>query len=87
MATLMDGWNDFEKRMYFYAYKRVHLSTDDIAEWRRLLPAAMEMQYIMIDNGSLPMILTLEKCRELSSKFHRDIVQDSVSDSHAGNCQ
>jgi hypothetical protein len=65
----MDGWNDFEKRMYFYAYKRVTLSKDEIAEWRSLLPDAMEMQYVLIDAGSLPMTLTLERCRELSSKF------------------
>jgi hypothetical protein len=87
MAMIMDGWNDFEKRMYFYAYKRVHLSNVDIEEWRRLLPAAMEMQYIMIDNGCLPTTLTLEKCRELSSKFHEVKNHDSGSDLRAGTGQ
>jgi len=61
-----------EKRMSFYAGLldrdgRLKLTDEEVEEWRRDLPKAIEAQYAAIDRGCLPIAMTLENVRRLKT--------------------
>ena len=60
-----------EQRMAFYAKLlkdgRLTLNDAEAAEWRRDLPAAIRAQHLMLDNGELPVAMTLANVRRLKT--------------------
>ena len=62
--------NSTEKRLGFYANLvqngKLKLSDEEAEEWRSLLPLAIEAQYFLLDNGELPVQMTLNNVRRLA---------------------
>ena len=60
-----------EQRMAFYAgilkKGQLTLNQEDAEEWRRDLPAAIRAQHLLLDNGELPVAMTLANVRRLKT--------------------
>ena len=63
--------NMLELRMAFYAKildgNKLILNEKEAREWRRDLPKAIEAQYAAIDQGCLPIAMTLANVRRLKT--------------------
>lgn len=60
-----------EQRMAFYAKilksGRLTLNDEEAKEWRRDLPAAIRAQHLLLDNGELPVAMSLANVRRLKT--------------------
>ena len=60
-----------ETRMAFYAKiiqgGKLMLNEEDAKEWRRDLPAAIRAQHLLLDNGELPVVMSLANVRRLKT--------------------
>ena len=59
-----------EKRLAFYAKildkDGLKLEAAEAAEWRKLLPLAIQGQHFLLDRGELPQTINLENVRRLA---------------------
>jgi len=58
----------FYARIYDRISKRFRVSLHDLEVWRKLLPVAIETEYLRIDAGNLPRTLTFARVRELAEE-------------------
>jgi len=63
-----------ERRLAFYAkvydpgLRRFSISLTDLERWRRLLPAAVEVEYERIEGGELPRVLSLGRVLAIAAE-------------------
>lgn len=73
--TIFQQYSQMAQRMAFYAgiwnikTKKFTIPLEKAVEYGKNIPAAMELEYIRIDNGCLPRRLTTDVVDELLKKY------------------